>query len=204
MPFLVLLSRSDLSASGTGGGGHVNEEIDEISRQRRSTDADVDAADDSAKHSIEDDEDGDLSLSISESTEPIRGAEAAQAPQEALPSPPPSSSSPIPPPPPPPPPLTPVTPMEDSDVLESLRMFILSNIEATTAAAAKKATREEVKEDDEGGEDDAESNAIPPDYSSAPPFPETTILPVSSITGKGIIECMDWLVQKSLASTRRV
>lgn len=101
---------------------------------------------------------------------------------------------------------------EARDLVESLRVFIQSHIEAKTrtlrksphAASVAKGLAPSIL----AAFDDAQDAPVTADETEASEalgdsegsFPETTIFPMSILTGRGVEECMDWIVQKSLAA----
>lgn len=174
LPFLVLLSRSDLTTRPDKGKARAIDDEESITASKTSTEAD--------------DEDGDLSLTIErpagdsyESENKTQGKTSAPA------SPQPRQST--------------TAMMEDTDVLESLRMFIVSHVEALSINTEEAAAKEQ-RQKDEDADADAEADGTD-DSDETTAFPETTIIPVSSLTGRGVVECVDWLVYKSLDSTRK-
>lgn len=91
-----------------------------------------------------------------------------------------------------------------ANLLESLRAFIQSNVEALAAKQSSSTSKvKSVEDDEQDGSVPASSNleeedASEDEYHAA--VPEVTILPLSCRTGKGIEECMDWFVEKSIAA----
>ncbi|CAO1615209.1 unnamed protein product [Sympodiomycopsis kandeliae] len=196
LPFLVILSRSDLTAS---------------QRQADIKGKGKELAEDDAQATL-DDEEGDLSLSVSSSAGSIDGIASQEMSRRTSQQ---SAtqlsesqntaadisitSADI-------PNLQAPPPMDGPDVLESLRMFIFSNIEAYTSRQSSQeppppVAASQVDQDLSKSEQDTDEAGDDSDLIEH--FPETTILPVSSLTGKGIVECMDWFVHKSIGSTRR-
>jgi hypothetical protein len=101
---------------------------------------------------------------------------------------------------------------EARDLVESLRVFIQSHIEAKTRTVRKSPHATSVPKGLApsilAAFDDAQDAPITADEAEASAalgesecsFPETTIFPMSILTGQGVEECMDWIVQKSLAA----
>lgn len=101
---------------------------------------------------------------------------------------------------------------EDRDLVESLRVFIQSHIEAKTRAnsatlrpaKASKGVAPSIlaafDDAEDAGETAGETETLEDPSDSEGSFPETTIFPMSILTGRGVEECMDWIVQKSLAA----